>query len=166
MKEIVLKVYDFHELDEDVRNVIARDIVKQIMSTKWWQTDYDAAKAVGVELEGFNSAADFSLNIKCVDKLINIAEAITKDFAVGSHAYKVASRFIEDHAEFIERGASDIIVDYIEEGFIDKLKQVFIDNLRNTYKYYHSFLAVEQHIKANNLTFYANGKVYTNPEEF
>jgi len=172
MKIKKIKVYEFDELSDESKKKAVENLSDCNVDYEWWESIYEDADRVSVEITGFDIDHG-SLSFKVHDE-DDTAQRIVKEHGKTCDTYKLAKKFLKDRAALVRKYSTapsrdvvdekyyhkfDIELDELNDGFTSDLREEYLSMLRKEYEYLTSEAQIIDHIKINNWTFTAEGKL-------
>lgn len=154
MRTIETNLYQFSELSEQAKQKAIENLWDINVNFNWWGFTYEDAENVGIEIRGFDLDRGGYCDLICDDDCIEVAQNIIKNWGSDCDGYSIAQKFIEDFKTVSEDDLSDL-----EQQFTKDLSYVYLEMLREEYKYQTSEQAIIETIEANEYEFTENGKL-------
>jgi hypothetical protein len=166
MRTIRIKLYKFNELSESAKQKAIESLSDINVDFEWWESIYEDAKNIGLEITGFDSA------YYCTGQFINdaedTAELILKEHGESCETYKDAEEFMRKFIPTKEKYESENEGWYFRDtdeseemaqDFLNDLLEDYRIMLRNEYEYQTSEEAIIETIEANEYEFTQDGKL-------
>ena len=172
MKTIEIKLYEFDELPEEVKQKVLTDLYDINVFHEWWENVYEDAKNIGLEIRGFDIGRGNCCNGIFELSASEVAANIFRDHGEKCETYKTAEGFIEDWQPlfdaYMDERSDNYESDYLEDRMIEE-EQRFLNSLLHDYlqmlKQEHEYRTEEENIidtiRANEYFFTEKGKIYT-----
>jgi hypothetical protein len=161
IKEI--KVYDFEELDEKVREKVLQNLYDINVSFDWWEYIYEDARIVGIKIEAFDLGRKNYAEAKFIWSAKETADAIIENHGEKCETYKTAQSYLVDYEELkkatVKDEDDDLDTEEIDRGFLNALCEDYRVMLYKEYENQTSEEAIIETIKANEYEFMENGKI-------
>ena len=166
MREVTVKVYQYSELSDKAKEK-ARQWFLEGMDSYWYDSTYEDAKQVGIEITGF----DIDRGSYCNIEFIKTPEKIA-GYIIGNHGnicdtYKDSETFIsalnqlkikypsddERNSDEYEEASEELVAEYK-----NALSQSYLVMLRKEYEYQTSEECIAEGMEANEYEFTEDGK--------
>lgn len=144
MKEIIIKVYSYEELPEEIQKKVLLNQSEINIMNDWWEYLYADADNIQLSIKGFDIDRG-TISMHFHETALETAKLIKENHGVSSETYKDVIRF--------ENGDTD------EDDLLQHLKVSYLDLLQKEYKYLTSDKAIIETIQSNEYTFTIEGKM-------
>lgn len=162
MRQETINIYKFDELCDSAKEAAIDHCRYWQVDDEWWQSTYDDAENIGLEIMGFDTDRGnyCDLKLKMNWNYDQIAEAILNNHGEHCDTYKIASKFIDEYKKLSDSYDLDHIQE-LQHDFIHDLSSKYLSMLRIDYDYLISDEAVIEMIEANEYEFTENGEFYS-----
>lgn len=150
-------LYKFEELTPKIQNKAIDNLCYLNVEHDWWDSIYEDAKNIGVEITEFDFDRGNLIKLKLTKSLNEVVTLILKDHGKECKTYKLAlltqvkmSNVKEENTDAIEE---------IEIDFTRSLGYEYLSMLRNDFEYLTSREVIIETIKNNDYEFDSNGKL-------
>jgi hypothetical protein len=165
----VYKVYKFSELNDEQKEKVIENYCDINIDHDWWDSIYDDAKTIGLELAGF----DIDMGSYCEGKFVatarECAEKILTEHGEKCETYKTAEAYlkerndIEQHSTIDEWGGFDDKtedeLEILRYEFLKSLLEDYLAMLRHEFEYLTSKQAIIETIETNDYNFTEDGRI-------
>lgn len=162
------KVYKFNELDESTKQKALEKLWDINIHEDWFDSVYEDAKNIGVQINEFNIDRGSFCRIK-IEDIGETLKLIKKNHGKLSETYELMEKTNEvitqltiqafENNELDEGGFSDDIEETMAY-FEQQLSEEYFSILRKEYEYLTSEEAIIETIEANEYEFKENGEIY------
>lgn len=171
MKQKVINIYSFSELDENIQGKAIEKLYDINVNYEWWESTYDDAKEIGLKITGFDIDRDNYCKGAFTNDACYTANKILESHGNTCETYKDAEEFLKVRDELIntapkdENGAFedetdlDRSLDNLENCFLHTLLEDYRIILSNEYEYLTSKEAILETIEANEYEFDEEGNI-------
>lgn len=169
-KQIMTTVYQFDELDEKAKEKARNWYRSGALDYEWWESTYDDAKSIGLEITEFGLDRDRHACGRFIDGALECANSILKEHGETCETYKTAKSFLKERDEVVNTAPKDENGDFENEYELDeKLDDIEADFLKSILEDYSIILQkecewlmadeqVDDSIRSNEYTFTVEGK--------
>lgn len=171
MKTVKINLYQFSELSKKAQEKALETFVNTALDFEWWDSVYDDAKTICLKITGFD--LDRVCDGQLTTSAAECAELILKNHGKSTDTYKLATEFLKEHAELVEKHSDghnlnkvaeeneydyDNEADEQEAEFLKSLLEEYRIMLRKESEYLQSAEAAKEAIEANDYLFFADGE--------
>lgn len=169
MRTITVECFQFSELSDKAKEV-ARNWYRGLDMYEWWDSVYEDAKMVGIQIDEFGIDRGSFIKGKFTDDACFTAHKVIKDHGEVCKSYYLATQFLSERDELVdcwpkdsdgemtESYELDNKLDSIENEFLNDMMSYYLDMLKKEYEYRESDEFVDESIIDNEYEFLANGK--------
>lgn len=163
-------LYKFSELTDEAKQTAIEKLLGINVDYKWWESIYDDANNVGIDITGFDIDRASYCNIENYYSWPEVAQNILNEHGESSDTYKAANdylnahnelfaRYMDEQDELYETYEAEDNLNGLEEEFESQLSQCYLSILRNEYDYLTSEAAIIYTIEANDYEFTEDGEL-------
>ncbi len=150
-------VYSFDELSDDTKQAVLEKLYDINIDYKWWDSIYEDAKNVGIEITEFEIERS-SFCHGNIDDAIETANKILLEHGKDCETYKTADAFLCDMSHLDDD--DDIAQDETEAEFGRSILEDYRIILQKEFEYLTSEEAIVETIEINEFEFTAAGQIY------
>lgn len=170
MREATVKVYQFSELSPKAKQKAIEWYQRASDGDKWWDSVYEDAKNIGLEITGFDVGRGQECEGKFLHGALESAHKIEKDHGEGTDTYTTTKTFLKERDEIVFTAPRDENGEFENEYELDRklneceadyLKSILEDYrvmLSNEYEHINSEETIIENIEANEYEFTEDGK--------
>lgn len=171
MKTIEIKLYSFNELSEEAKQKAIEKLFNINVYYNWWESVYEDAKNIGIEITGFNIDRGCYCNGNFILSANEVAQNILNEHGEMCETFKTAESFMNDwqpvfcnymdenHKDY-ESLESEDTLNELENEFLKNICEDYRIILSNEYNYLTSEEAIKEAIEANEYDFTEDGEIY------
>lgn len=180
MKFIVKKLYQFHELSEELKKKVLDKQFYINAQHGWWELVYGTFQDLGVNIKTFELGRAQQIEIEIEDSEIVTAQKIIESWGEDAEGFKEAKKFISDRKALVAKFSDGVKTDIVAEGkeeefdtecdelegkFREELKRICLHDLQQDFDYRFTEEAIVDTITLNEYYFNENGDIETPPKE-
>lgn len=161
MKTISIELYKYDELSDEAKQKAREKMYDINVDYNWWDSIYEDAARIGLELNGFDIDRRSYCNGKFTTDAKTVAENIIKEHGPECETYKTAASCLVDFNGIdIEDDEADDQFAAQADHFLKSILEDYRIILQKEYEYLTSEEAIVEIIKANEYDFTIDGKLY------
>lgn len=176
MKTIHINLYKFEELNPEAQEKsIKGNWALNVENISWWDTTYEDAKMIGLEITGFDLDRGRYVNAEFIEDAYDTANKIKTNHGDLCDTYKIAIEFIKNWDNLVYKNSNGISINIVSEENVDnfdqeanELEEKFLKDicenyrkiLNDEYEYLTSSEAIKETLIANEYDFIEDGKIY------
>lgn len=164
MKKVTLTLYSFNELNEQAKKRAIGEFADINVSHNWWDSIYEDAKNIELEITGFDMAYKPSAKGKFIISAEATADEIFDEHGQETESYNLASEFKAAMAN-VNTGEEDDNSEDLRDEFLNKLLAYYANMLKQDCEYLQSEQAIKETIEANEYTFEEDGTMNNTPPD-
>ena len=170
MKKHTINLYGFEELSDEAKETAINNNYDINVDYDWWDFTSDDARIAGLTLIEFDT---YRGTIKAKFNLgpLEVAANIIRDHGETCETYRIAERFLSDHAPIFSEYVNENSPDYesseledklmgLENEFLNGLQNEYLSLLVSEYEYLTSEEAIKETLISNEYTFTNSGEMY------
>ena len=151
-------VYKYNELSKDVKQKVLEDLYDVNIDGDWWDSTYEDAKMVGLEIRGFDLDRGSYCEMKLQVPVMESIEAVHKNHGNKCGTFEVALRF-EGEYKLLAEDDDDALCD-LEHEYVEAMSREYLSLLKKDCEYLTSEESIVETIESNEWTFLENGKMF------
>lgn len=162
MRTIKINLYKFDELVVDAQQNAIEDNSLINVDYDWWNTTYDDAKSIDLEITSFALEHNKYAKGKFITDAKQCAEKIIEEHGDDCETTSLAVGYLAGY-DNINNDEEDETLEELDAEFLEALLSAYVDMLEKESEYLQTENAIRETLISNDYEFTKNGKRFIKP---